>query len=233
MKYIHRFIVLTGIILFNGRAKCQTVWDGPPIQFIKTNNAVWTLPENQDRISDNVWITRATNQGIFNIKLEAQYTSFSSPSDTEWAYGTTENLTSLTFQDWETTHGSNPPSMVNQDMVLHLISEDIYIDLKFLSWSIGGGGGGFSYQRSTDSNLSISELEFKSQIKIVPNPVSIYFQIFGLREQVPYEIYDMLGTEVQKGISSLNENISIPNLPNGLYILKLKDSKAMKFIKIK
>ncbi len=33
-------------------------------------------------------------------------------------------------------------------MVLHLITDDIYIDIKFLSWT-SGGNGGFSYERST------------------------------------------------------------------------------------
>ncbi|MCX5654761.1 MAG: autotransporter-associated beta strand repeat-containing protein, partial [Planctomycetota bacterium] len=32
---------------------------------------------------------------------------------------------------------------------MHLISEDIYIDIKFTSWTSGGAGGGFSYERAT------------------------------------------------------------------------------------
>ena len=37
-------------------------------------------------------------------------------------------------------------------MVLHLITDYIYIDLKFISWqagNVGTGDGGFSYERST------------------------------------------------------------------------------------
>ena len=37
------------------------------VYFTKENNADWTLEENQDRISETVWLTRANNQGLFNI----------------------------------------------------------------------------------------------------------------------------------------------------------------------
>jgi len=37
--------------------------------------------------------------------------------------------------------------MIGQDAVLHLISDDIYLSIKFTGW--GGAGGSFSYDRST------------------------------------------------------------------------------------
>ena len=46
----------------------QTIWDGPEITFTKGNNVNINLPQNQDRITDNVWITRGNSGGaIFNI----------------------------------------------------------------------------------------------------------------------------------------------------------------------
>ena len=120
------------------------------IIFTKSNNADITLQQNQDRITDNVWITRAANEGIFNINSESKYVNFVSPADTEWAYGTTADIASLAFQNWQDTHVSSPPSMLNRDMVLHLITDNIYIDIKFLSWTCCGNGGGFGYMRSTE-----------------------------------------------------------------------------------
>ena len=35
--------------------------------FTKTDYADWTLEGNQDRITDNVWITRQNNRGLYNI----------------------------------------------------------------------------------------------------------------------------------------------------------------------
>ncbi len=49
----------------------QTVWTGPTITFTRPNNVDWNQPENQDRITDTVWITRKNTQGIFNIAQEA------------------------------------------------------------------------------------------------------------------------------------------------------------------
>lgn len=127
----------------------NTVWQGSKITFTKPDNADWTQEANQDRITNTIWITRANNQGIFNIASETSYSAASSPADTEWAIGTTENIGSLNFQNWREMSGNNPPSLVDQNVVVHLITDNIYIDLKFTSWTGGGAGGGFSYERST------------------------------------------------------------------------------------
>lgn len=102
-------------------------------------------------MTDNVWITRAASQGIFNIKQEPAFVHFSSPKDTEWANGTLANYASLTYQNWNTWAkgvNPNPPSTVGVDAVVHLISDDIYVGIKFMSWGEGGVGL-FSYQRTT------------------------------------------------------------------------------------
>ena len=146
-------VVLCMAVIIFGALETATavpiVWTGPEITFTKVSYADWTLEANQDRITDNVWITRQTTQGIYNIKTEGSYTDFHSPKDTEWAYGSASTWASLTFNNWEDWNGSYPPGMVGKDAVLHLISDDIYLDIKFLSWTSGGAGGGFSYERST------------------------------------------------------------------------------------
>jgi len=130
------------------------IWSGAPITFSKASNADHTLEANQDRITDDIWITRANNMGIFNIKAETAYTKTVSPAGTEWAFGTTANIASLNFQVWAAAVNFNPRNgMVGQDMVVRLISENIFIDIRFLNWvdgMSGGGGGGFSYTRSTE-----------------------------------------------------------------------------------
>ncbi len=137
-----------GIIYAIERA--PIIWSGPAISFSKAANADWTQPQNQDRLTDKVWITRASTQGLFNLNTESSFTHNSSPLDTAWAYGTTANYDTLTYTNWETWTGGGgggPPSTVGKDAVVHLISEDIYLDLKFTAW--GGSGGQFSYTRST------------------------------------------------------------------------------------
>lgn len=131
-------------------AQSSGIWTGDDITFTKSSYAKWANAANQDRITDTVWITRKDDQGIFNIRVSGGYTRNSSPKGTRWAFGTTANLSSLSFNNWQSTVGSNPPGMVNRAMVMYLVEDSIYIDVKFTSWASGGSGGGFTYIRSTD-----------------------------------------------------------------------------------
>ena len=139
-------------------SQSQTLWQGETITFTKDDYADWTLEENQDRIADNVWITRQDQQGIFNIAMETQSPEeceSAAPAATQWALGTiAQGIDNLTFGTFYEIHDCSPRSILNLDMVLKLVTENIYIDIKFLSWTSGqsGGGGGFSYQRSTPSS---------------------------------------------------------------------------------
>jgi len=231
MKKNYIFIAVLSLLFSIHELKAQTTWTGPTLTFTKANNADWTLASNQDRITDNVWITRANNQGIFNIVTEPSYSDFFSPSDTEWAFGTTVDIGSLTFDNWEDTSGSNPPSLVNQDMVLHLITDDIYIEIKFLSWQSGGAGGGFSYERSTNQDLSTGEFELNEKITLYPNPSSEQIKIKGLNHSETYTIYNIIGSEINNGIINDNGFIDIQNLNTGLYFLKIENRIILKFLK--
>jgi hypothetical protein len=142
-------IILAAIVLFASQTDGDTIWNGPTIAFTDLAGTDPTQPENQDRITPNVWITRGSLQGIYNIKTETSFTHFFSPAGTEWANGTTANYASLSYTNWNTwakNVNPGPPSTVGVNAVVHLISDDIYIDVKFTSWPVGAG---FSYIRST------------------------------------------------------------------------------------
>jgi hypothetical protein len=230
MKTISTILFLA-LITFSSIS--QTIWTGPKTTFTKADGADWNLQANQDRLTNNVWITRANNSGLFNIVSETSHTKNVSPADTEWAYGTTADIASLNFQPWGATNGSNPPSMVGQDMVLHLISDDIYIDLKFLSWSSGGAGGqgGFSYERSTDQTTGIKNLGNDKKIAIYPNPSSKFVVLKGITVGTNAEIYDLSGKRVSQVRISENDQIDISWLDNGIYMLIIPDYGYSKFIK--
>ena len=140
-------------------ALATTIWSGPEIAFSKAAFADPTLEANQDRMTDSVSLTRATSQGIYNAHSEVSYAS-TSPADTEWAWDLASfntgleiaapNYENLEFNLWATAHGFSPPSTVGIPGVLHLISEDIYIDITFTSWGqTPSSGGPFSYMRTT------------------------------------------------------------------------------------
>ena len=132
-------------------AHAASVWNGPRVVFTKAENADSKQAANQDRLTPNVWLTRGISQGLYNAAKENSFSHSLSPADTEWATGTTANYRSLTYTDWETWARSvgNPPGTPGVSAVLHLKTDDIYLDIKFLSWSARPvNGGGFSYERS-------------------------------------------------------------------------------------
>jgi hypothetical protein len=144
-----RASLLTLLLAMTPYTRAATIWDGPTMTFSETTTDP-TLSTNQDRITDNVWITRGDTQGIFNAKTEIGFAHDFSPADTAWADGTLADYASLTYTNWndwaKIMHGG-PPNTVGVNAVAHLISDDIYISIKFTFW--GGSGGLFTYQRTT------------------------------------------------------------------------------------
>lgn len=124
-----------------------TVWSGANITFSKADGADPSLEENQDKISDNVWLTRADKGVLYNAKVEASATS--NPAGTEWAVGTIDQLASLTFGNLKDVMNERLNNLPGTSLVLHLLEEDVYLQVDFTSWSTGGKGG-FSYSRATE-----------------------------------------------------------------------------------
>jgi len=119
-----------------------TVWTGP--RLTRSDG------DGPDQITPRVALTRGGIQGLFNSVQESGFSHFLSPKDTEWANGTTANYASLFYTDWNDWAkgvNPNPPSTVGVDAVLHLKTDDIYLDIKFLSWAVASGG--YAYERST------------------------------------------------------------------------------------
>ena len=121
-----------------------TIWSGPTITFTKENGA-----DSQDAITDLVILTRGNRGSLFNVVIETSASGIS-PLGTEWAKGTTAELDTLTFDNLKGAANNQMSQLPGDDYVLHLVEENIYIDVKFIGWTSGGSsGGGFSYERST------------------------------------------------------------------------------------
>ena len=205
----------------------QTVWGGDDMTFTKSNNADFTLEENQDRITSDVWLTRGSGGGLYNIHSENEYSAGTSPANTLWAIGNTSNsnLSFSNFRDFHINSGNKPP--INQDIVLKLTqgttseSDDVFIDIRFTSWASGGGGsdgggGGFSYTRSTDPNLGFASLDKVPSILVYPNPTK------GLVTSHPVVskilVYDLTGKQL---LDSNLSSIDISAFKNGVYLFQL------------
>lgn len=231
------FYTLT-LFIFSLSLSAQTIWTGSTITYTKENFVDVTLEENQDRLTDNVWITRNNSRGIFNAASETEYSDFSSPADTEWAFGTTADIDGLTFDTWEATINSNPiNNMLDEDMVLHLITDDIYIDIKFTFWQQGlgqgqPGGGGFTYERSTANFTAVANLNADATIRLYPNPAVDLITLEGFQGNTNYTVLDQNGRIVLKGKIPLNGQIDLSSLQTGNYIVKVDAySRPLRFHK--
>jgi hypothetical protein len=165
-------VVLVGVVLVVSSVAASAdpiVWNGPSITFAKPPGfADPTLRANQDRLTNNVWLTRGDVRQLFNIRIESGADTPESPLDTEWAFGPTQpgnpgpitasNHANLVFDAFvpALAHGVGDNILSFGPGVLHLISDDIYLDIKFTSWKIGGGGD-FSYIRSTPLQSPVPE----------------------------------------------------------------------------
>jgi hypothetical protein len=68
------------------------------------------------------------------------------------------NWQNLTFVNWEGAYNSQAGVFIldpkYRDAVVHLIADNIYLDLRFTDWT-SRGGGGFSYQRAAPEPSSV------------------------------------------------------------------------------
>ncbi|MDA8559070.1 BspA family leucine-rich repeat surface protein [Flavobacteriaceae bacterium] len=130
-------------------SESSTIWNGTTITFTKADGANPEEEANQDRITDNIWITRGNDGGqIFNIKTETSYNKTDSPMGTKWAVGTLDQIETLTFKKFRAAVEKPNSSLVGKNLVMYLEEDDIYLSVKFTSWS-DQKNGGFAYERST------------------------------------------------------------------------------------
>lgn len=162
----------------------ENIWTGPFVEFSKDAEDDWTLASNQDKITDNVTFTRANKKAIFNIANESSYSDdFGGPSDTEWAIGNIDDWESLEYSKWIEAVDGSPTDFLNQNMVVHLVTDDIYFSIIFTLW--GGGAtnnsGALTYKRSTPLNIEDSDNDgVADSVDICPDtPGGTTADIFG------------------------------------------------------
>jgi hypothetical protein len=146
------------ILVPSMNVSAQEIWSGLTYSFTKSGGSDPSLPENQDPISPGVVLSRGSTGGLINIASESGFVASISPEFTEWATDLTSpgetiaatNWADLTFTNWIGAYGGQQTAgslIVGRNAVLHLIFEDVYLDIQFTDW-VSGSGGGFSYMRA-------------------------------------------------------------------------------------
>jgi hypothetical protein len=136
-------------------------------------------------------------------------------SDNEWVFPMT-----LTVGSGETIEFK--PGYKTQGMSFCAIN-DYYVENQFgtkidsvrVKFIIGG----------SECFLSTADFNHKAEINVYPNPASTYLTIENVQLGDSFELYDMLGKRVIKTkIASVNHNLSLSDLPDGVYFYTIKDS---------
>ncbi|MGB0373298.1 MAG: T9SS type A sorting domain-containing protein [Flavobacteriaceae bacterium] len=226
MKYI--LLIIAPFLCYS-----QTVWDGETITFSKANNADFTQEQHQDRITADVWLTRSNSGGaLINYNQESSYSRGTSPLGTLWAIGSSSdsNLEFNNFRDFDGDTSNSPPEDIN--LVLKITngttteSDDIHIDIMFTFWQSGRtSGGGFTYTRSTDPNLSTGYLK-NTDILLYPNPTT---GLVRANQDIISQIrvYDLTGKQLTK---SEDSSVNLSAFKNGVYLLQLYRSDTNNWV---
>ena len=201
------------------------------VVFTKPDSADWTLPENQDRITDNVWITRKDIQSLFNIAQEDGYSgSNGSPVGTLWSDTITAAADSASYTNFVAMNGGGPQSLIGDTASMYLPQDGLYFDVTFLSYSGGNTGGGFSYSR-TSVTLGVDEPKTPTVFTVSENfpnpfnPTTTFEYDLPKASDVTLRIYDITGREVnqiqffQKPAGKHRFVINGSNLGSGMYFL--------------
>jgi parallel beta-helix repeat protein len=176
-----------------------------------------------DNISDSVHIARDYFAGIYNSVSESSYQSHYSPENTEWSNvqpTPVADPTVLSYTNWQTAVGGDPPSMVGQVIYMHIVSENRYFQMNFTFWQQQGGGG-FSYTRyELVYNDTLEEWVVGGGVSFSrpnSNPSGggsgIYFDFIG---DIGYEMYD--NSQFSMGNLEANHNTIIAGDGYGIYI---------------
>ena len=126
------------------------------LYFSKSNDV-----SGEDCITPNVCLTRDNyDYFLYNSVQESSWGYWYLAKDTEWAVGDCSNKDSITFYTYDdfwsfySAIGGYPEEViVGQQLCLHLVSDNLYLNILFDSWSSYGSGGGFSYTRDVPSEL--------------------------------------------------------------------------------
>jgi hypothetical protein len=126
----------------------------------------YATANNVDVIEDDstlqIGITRGNNNGIYNTFLEEGWDEDVSPQGTVWNIDGWNDLTDVETRTYDNLYaafgnGGLGNKIVGAECVMYVPSIEKYYAIKFLSWTQGNQGGGFSYTRKEIDLTKLNE----------------------------------------------------------------------------
>ncbi len=151
--HIVRIAALAMVMMTVSLANASTVWTGPNFTYVQPSPGAADV-----LVAGVVSLARGDNMPLYNLAAgETFYNGTTSPTDTTWAFGSIADYQTLTYTNFATIRaGHTGPGGVfgayikNKPMVVHIVSQDIYLALEFTAWAdFHVSGSGFTYIRST------------------------------------------------------------------------------------
>lgn len=145
----------------------DVVTTGTTVTFTKTDNG-----SEVDVIDTNLSITRdAGQQGIYNSALESEPDTYGlSPEGTKWNADGWDDLSDIKTRNYSVFYKALDRAIgnvvVGRELVMFDTINNKYYKIKFSSWTQGGNGGGFSYERTLlniapgSQGISVDENKF-------------------------------------------------------------------------
>jgi len=126
----------------------------------------YATANNVDVIEDDstiqIGITRGENNGIYNPFTEEGWNENVSPQGTEWNIDGWNDLSDVETRTYTNLYaafgnGGLGNKIVGTECVMYVPSIEKYYAIKFLSWTQGNAGGGFSYTRKEIDLTQLNE----------------------------------------------------------------------------
>ena len=173
-------LALTLLLAFSGLLQATpTFWTGPEIPFFHHAGSsevdeITTNHVGPDSVN-NVWLDRGTRLPLYNAAAESGWNGSTSPVNTMWvvASGPLTSATNLTFDTFDNVvgqPGNTPSASVGQTFFVHIVSDDIYLQLTLTDWG-SQNTGDFGYNRTTPAAVVVPPTPTVSLTNPVPSSV--------------------------------------------------------------
>ncbi|MBX2893174.1 MAG: hypothetical protein KF734_19845 [Saprospiraceae bacterium] len=168
---IEESITITGAstICQGGSATLQANINGPVIWNSGSFIFEKTSPGQADAIVPSTHITRGYSGFIYNAVTQngPSASGVCGPvvNNVMWALGYIDDWASLTYTNTMPIPNCSGSSIPGLQLVMHLVAENIYLQVTFNYWQ-GGGGGNFTYTRTTGPSYLWSTGETTPSISV-------------------------------------------------------------------